>query len=221
MIRCAVFDFDGTLVDSNQIKRTAFYAVVEDVPQGRAVLDRILTSGEVGDRYDVFQRLSEHFEAVPEHWGSRTRVQWRAALTHRYSALCEGLISQCPELKGATAALVALSSVGLSVLVNSSTPRIALLRILRRRGLMNILDAAYGGPRSKVDNLRHIMARIDLSPDEVVVVGDGEDDRLSAVEVGCAFLPVGRGSVDVVAAGRQPVQDLALLPSLIESLDVA
>ena len=65
------------------------------------------------------------------------------------------------------------------------------------------------------------MARMDLRPDEVVVVGDGEDDRLSAVEVGCAFLPVGRGSVDVVAAGRQPVQDLALLPSLIESLDVA
>ena len=62
---------------------------------------------------------------------------------------------------------------------------------------------------------------MDISPDEVVVVGDGEDDRLSAVRIGCAFLPVGRGSVDVVAAGRRPVQDLALLPSLIESLDVA
>lgn len=57
MIRVIAFDFDGTIVDSNSIKRSAFYEVVADIPGAALALDRILISPESGDRHDVFHAL--------------------------------------------------------------------------------------------------------------------------------------------------------------------
>ena len=56
-IRCFVFDFDGTLVDSNHIKRSAFYEAAAHIAGADAVLERIFAEPEPGDRYQVFAKL--------------------------------------------------------------------------------------------------------------------------------------------------------------------
>ena len=56
MIACVVFDFDGTLVLSNAIKRDAFYMIADRYAGGRACMDELLTS-RTGDRAAILQRL--------------------------------------------------------------------------------------------------------------------------------------------------------------------
>ena len=57
MVKCVVFDFDGTLVGSNEIKRRTFYEVTKNLVDADILLDKILSSPDSGDRYDIFDTL--------------------------------------------------------------------------------------------------------------------------------------------------------------------
>ena len=60
MIRCAVFDFDGTLVMSNDIKREGFFAVTAEIAGGRAAMEALLADPP-GDRYAIFAAFAARF----------------------------------------------------------------------------------------------------------------------------------------------------------------
>lgn len=58
MIRCVVFDFDGTLVRSDNIKRASFLAVVRNFDPHGELMARVLTE-QPGDRHAIFKRFVE------------------------------------------------------------------------------------------------------------------------------------------------------------------
>ena len=63
MISCVVFDFDGTLVDSNDVKRQAFFEIASSHPGGGVQWMGQALDSEAGDRKAVFhayvQRMAE------------------------------------------------------------------------------------------------------------------------------------------------------------------
>ena len=47
MIKFVVFDFDGTLVESNEIKRQTFFEVTDYLPGAKPLMDEVLSDPEV------------------------------------------------------------------------------------------------------------------------------------------------------------------------------
>jgi beta-phosphoglucomutase-like phosphatase (HAD superfamily) len=79
MIRVVVFDFDGTLVDSNGVKEACDRAVVAHLPGGPEALAKACTKG--GNRYTVYPDVArlldpsgdtKSIEAQGVHWLMRT-----------------------------------------------------------------------------------------------------------------------------------------------------
>ena len=56
--------FDGTLVESNEIKRRVFYEVTEDIIGAASVLDEFFSASYSGDRYNIFDLLIKNLSRI-------------------------------------------------------------------------------------------------------------------------------------------------------------
>jgi len=219
MIRCIGFDFDGTLVDSNAIKRNSFFEVFSDVdPEGETVA-HVLDVVRPGDRYDIVRDVSVRLRergAIPAEPGIEAFAARRAAA---YTHCCEEAVAKCPEIPGATATLDWLAARGLPLYVNSATPQEPLRRVLELRSMTRYFRLGLGGPAGKAENLAAICADADVPPQQLLFVGDGEDDRGAASEFGCPFIAIVRpGPTRFAAAPTICIADLQELPAVVERL---
>lgn len=181
-IRCVVFDFDGTLVDSNPIKRDTYFEILAETPGSGAVVESVLAQGSGLDRHGVLARvhaeLSERgAEPLPTHEN----------LVESYSRICEERVAGCSPLPGALETLALLRATH-ALYLDSATPREALERVVERRGWSAHFRGVLGGPASKFDNLRWIASREGIGRDEMLYVGDGAADLEAAERFGCWFL---------------------------------
>lgn len=184
-VSAVVFDFDGTLVDSNVIKRQGFFDVVADEPSSalrmKAVLDNVQA-----DRQTIFESY------VVSRSTSGFKGPGADELTRRYSDYVDACVSDAPEMPGASEILRELQHAGICVFISSATPQENLESIVERRGWRDWCDGLYGHPNQKSDTLRGIRARLGIDIRSITVVGDGADDLDSAKVVGCSFFPVGK-----------------------------
>lgn len=202
MIRCVVFDFDGTLLLSNEIKREGFFAAVAGYPDGLERMARILAHPP-GDRYAIFRSFAQ------EVGGDANE------LAIKYSNWCEERILTCPERPGAALALAQLRRVGIKVHVNSATPTAPLRSVVLRRYGAASFNGVHGGHGAKLANLEAILRQEQLPPSSLAMVGDGIDDRDAALAVGCRFVGVGGGTLAAAAPDEDLLDTLeSLWPTL-------
>jgi phosphoglycolate phosphatase len=183
-ISTVVFDFDGTLVDSNAIKRQGFFDVVADEPANTARMKTVLATVQ-GDRHTIFKSYVETRSA------SGIKGPDADALVRRYSDLVDSRVAEAPEMPGASHILRGLQHAGLSVFISSATPLANLARIIERRRWRDLCNGLYGHPNRKSDTLKAICVQLGIDACSIAVVGDGEDDFDSAMSMGCSFFPVG------------------------------
>ncbi len=219
-VRCAAFDFDGTLVDSNAIKQDAYFAMTRRFSADESIVQAALERRPGGDRYQVSRLIAEELlarGALKESSAGTPADELARALADAYTAHCEREITACDAVAGAREALASLSEFGIALYVNTGTPTEAILPILERRDLKRYFDGVFGAPASKLANLEAIASAAGTQPAEMVLVGDGEDDRQAASSFGCAFIGIAlRGESRF--AGEVPLllPDLVRLPELIQ-----
>lgn len=208
MIGCVVFDFDGTLVDSNRIKRAAFFEIAKAFADGPAIMQAILDRADAGDRYWVFEQFVSH---LPSCNSARE-------LADQYTRFCDDRITEAQEIPGVSSALSLLRRAGKSLYVNSATPLRPLQSVIHRRGMEHWFDGIYGAPTSKSDNLAAISAVCGVPYGEMLMVGDGETDRAAAEGFGCHFLGIRNPDNNFLRRPVHLVDDLHSLPAYVLGL---
>lgn len=217
MIRCAVFDFDGTLVDSNQIKIDAFYKAAAEYEGASDHLTEILADpGTGGDRYAVCAKLAQRLAESGAAEGPTTGLSQR--LAEHYGALCLEQVSACPEIAGARDSLAELKGLGLKLYINSTTPEAPLREILRRRDLIGFFDGVLGSSNSKAGNLELICSKEGISRDQIVMIGDLDVDCRASREVGCHFIGIAASDRAFSHRPNATLPDLTGLAACMRSL---
>jgi phosphoglycolate phosphatase len=184
MIRAVVFDFDGTLVDSNALKRAAYDTVVRGHPSGAALVAEAIARSEPDRRavFELYARLQSARNVVSLDSG---------ILVEAYSKIVDESVAQAPEIPGAGPLLSTLARSKLSCHVSSATPADSLERIVDARGWTRYFVSVNGRPETKLATLKRISSQTGICADQFAVVGDGADDLESAAQFGARFFPVG------------------------------
>jgi phosphoglycolate phosphatase-like HAD superfamily hydrolase len=208
MIRCIVFDFDGTLVESNQIKRQTFFELASEFDDGMRLMTDVMSEAADRERYWIFARFAA---ALPGQADAKT-------LADRYTRTCQERIACAPEIAGAKASLECLRAEGKLLFINSATPVEPLTRLVRLRRMDALFEGIYGSPTKKHENLEVIRSKHGLTPDEILVVGDGESDRASAKTLGCHFVAVDSAENDFTVEPPYRIPDLTGLPAIVSTM---
>lgn len=216
MIRCVVFDFDGTLVDSNYIKHSTFFEVAAHFVNGREVMSRIMDAPDPGTRHEVFDKFVAQIETNPD-----SRAQLGADLAKRYSELCHREVSCAPEIPGVSKILRKLASTGIRMFISSATPNEPLIDLVQARGLKDFMDGVFGAPESKVGHISQIRKLMSLSPREIMYVGDSEVDQQAAEAAQCCFVGLQITEGRFAAQPERTMNTLMELPAIIEEFNAS
>jgi len=181
MLKCVVFDFDGVIVESCDVKTQAFRDLFREYPEHQEAIVKLHLDNGGMPRFDKFRIIYREFLKKPL---SEAEFQ---ELGSRFSELVFDSVVQCPFVRGAREFLERIHGQ-LDLYVASGTPHDELRQIVRRRGLEPFFRDAYGSPDSKVTILYRIMREQELRPQEMVMIGDAFGDFQSAQEVAAHFI---------------------------------
>ena len=210
-IAAIVFDFDGVVLDSADVKTDAFVELFAshgpDV-QARVRAHHLANLGI--SRFKKFEWI--HRELL----GREISDDESALLGRGFSDLALARILEAPFVPGADAALAALAP-RYPLFVASGTPQAELDHIVDARGLRPHFREVWGTPTEKPTILRDLMARFAWSPAQVLFIGDGKSDYKAAHAVGCQFLARDTPALadEWTRLGVRRAPDLTTLPELV------
>jgi phosphoglycolate phosphatase-like HAD superfamily hydrolase len=211
-LAAVVFDFDGVILESADIKTDAFVELF-------SYLEPALLA-EVREHHLANSGISRFvkFEWIYANLLRRPLLEAeKLELGERFSALVLKKVLECPFVPGAQQALVALSA-RYPLFVASGTPQDELDRVVDARSLRRHFAEVWGSPREKASILADIAGRHGLRLGQVLFIGDGTTDERAAADAGTEFLARATRSLAEhwSRSSARRVDDLRGLAELVE-----
>ena len=180
--KALAFDFDGTLVDSNTIKRSAFDVCFAEYPEHLQAIRDYCYRFNHTPRWEKFQYVTEtilkkpYTEAVAKE------------LHRRYEEATTQQVIRAPEIPGALAFLRTLPKC--PALLLSSTPDAIIKQIVKARQMDGFFMEIYGAPLDKTARLADYKKMHALQEHDILFFGDTSEDAASAQKAGWPFVAV-------------------------------
>jgi len=156
-----IFDFDGVIFDSNNIKKNAIREAVKGVLSDKKIVNFV--DYFVG--LNGIPREKKIAEYVP-------KKQYEFVLK-KYESIIEVKLKSASLIPGVKGFIERLSRLNKNMIVLSGGTETEVIQLLTDRDLIDNFDGVYGGPMNKEENLQKlILAR------PVLYFGDSEVDYL-------------------------------------------
>lgn len=181
-IRAIILDFDGVVVESNEIKTAAFDAIFSRFPGQHAAMMDFHRRNVAVSRAAKFRFLA------CELLGRSASDPIVEELSAEFSSRVSDAIARCPLVRGAHEFLTEFAGT-VPLYLASVTPEPELREILRARRLDRYFVDVFGEPPTpKTAAVRAVLKRERLRARRALLVGDSPGDLEVARSTGVQFL---------------------------------
>jgi len=183
-MKAIIFDFDGVILDSVDVKTKAFkqmYSIYGDDVM-RKVVDYHLLNGGIS-RYEKFKYFHKNFLNKSL---SDAEVDYMAS---EFSKIVFTKVCNSEYIKGALEFLN-YSHEKYLTFICTGTPEHEIKKILEKKKLSEYFDSVYGSPKKKVEIIKKIMTERKLNSNEILFIGDAMTDYNASYETNLNFVGI-------------------------------
>ena len=209
MVRAVIFDLDGVIIESAEIKTKAFELLFADYPDK---LPEMIDYHNRNSGYSRYVKFRHFYEKI---LGQELSPQRERELGERFSQIVLDEVIKAPLVAGVEDFLKSNHGSYLRFIA-SGTPEDELRYILKQRRLDTYFQGAYGTPRTKPEIIKYILAEHQIHNSEAVFVGDAESDKMAAMETGITFIAKINGSDDILDDCSWKIRDFTGLEELLD-----
>jgi phosphoglycolate phosphatase-like HAD superfamily hydrolase len=179
-----IFDFDGVLADSVEVKTRAFAALFEEfgLEIQKKVINHHRNHGGM-TRIEKFKLYFSEYLKRPLNDGALQE------LCDKFSTIVVDQVVNSLAILGAEAYFKNKYKKS-PCYINSATPDDEIQKIVNMRGWSNYFVEIRGSGQSKTKNLEDIIAKNGYQPDEVLFFGDASSDYQAAMNCGVDFFGI-------------------------------
>ena len=198
-----IFDFDGVLVESNEIRFNGFRKLFKSFSEDQ--VEQLVTYARANGGVSRYKKIKYFFNEIRREPVSEDAVD---QLALEFSDLVEQDVVNAEPVKGALGFLEECSSEFSFAIVSGSDQK-------ELRRIDHFFEKILGSPTEKKDNIAALLSELNWKETDTLYVGDSKNDLDAARANDLDFIGRSSGLVDWKSTDVRFVPDLCFLREML------
>ena len=182
MLKGIIFDFDGVIAESVQIKTDAFARLYEDF--GSEIVNKVVKHHVANGGMSRFEKIRLYHKS---YLNKAITNKENEELANQFSVLVVEKVIDSPYVPGVFK-YIQKCYEKYNLFISTGTPTNEMKQILIGRGIAEYFIEIHGSPERKSVHISKIMSKYNYHPDELIFYGDANTDIDAAEQANVPFV---------------------------------
>ena len=182
MLKGIIFDFDGVIAESVQVKTDAFASLYEKY--GDNIVTKVIEHHEAKGGMSRFKKIKLYHGSYLNKAITNEEIE---DLANQFSKLVVRKVIDAPYVPGVFK-YIQKCYEKYNLFISTGTPTNEMYQILGGREISKYFVEVYGSPEEKSTHISKIMSKYNYYPDELIFYGDANTDIDAAEQANIPFV---------------------------------
>ena len=204
------FDFDGTIVDTAEIKLRSFLKLFNNLPKEEYFLARKILQENQG-----LPREKKFIKIYAEVFNEEISKEKLSCLSTRLDSLIRTEEKGKINLLGDIDRFLQIYHKEILFFIASAAPRSEIIFKLKKVKLLNFFEKVSGSEKTKHSALKEIIKKYNCDRENIFMIGDGLSDYNAALKAGVNFIAFGE-NIDLKRRTKKSIDNFFQLKKILD-----